>query len=50
MRLHVGHKMTASVDAGIVRCVDSGVRSCRFGSRSHGFECCAKMARDRKIT
>ena len=42
--------MIVSVDAEMVRCVDSGVQSGRFGNRSYGFEYCAKMARDGKIT
>lgn len=43
------HKIAISVDVEIVQWVDSEVQRDRFRNRSHGFEYCAKIVRDREI-
>lgn len=39
------HKITISIDAEVMRWVDSEVEKDRFRNRSHGFEYCVKMVR-----
>lgn len=43
------HKIAISVDADVMRWVDSGVEKDRFRNRSHGFEYCVKIVRGREI-
>ena len=43
------HKITMSIEAEIVKWVDSQCDIGRFRNRSHGFEYCARAIRDGKI-
>ena len=43
------HKITMSIEAEIVKWVDSQCDTGRFRNRSHGFEYCARAIRDGKI-
>ena len=45
----VKHKIAMTIEAEIVRWVDSEARKGRFRNRSHGFEYCARIVRDREI-
>ena len=44
------HKITMSLEADIIKWVDSQCKTGRFRNRSHGFEQCAKIIKDRKIS
>lgn len=43
------HKIAMTIEAEIVRWVDSEAKKGRFRNRSHGFEYCARVVRDREI-
>jgi len=44
------HKITLTVESDIVNWIDSESKTGRFRNRSHGFEQCARLIKDRKIT
>ena len=43
------HKITMSIEASVIRWVDSQIKTGRFRNRSHGFELCARIVWDRRI-
>ncbi len=43
------HKTAISVDADILKWIDKEVKTGRFRNKSHGFEQCVRVIRDRKI-
>ena len=44
------HKITMSIEADIIKWIDSETKTGRFRNISHGFEQCARLVRDRKIS
>lgn len=42
-------KITMSLEVEIIQWVEEQVKSGRFRNRSHGFEHCARLTRDRQI-
>lgn len=44
------HKITMSLDVEIIKWIDSETKTGRFRNRSHGFEQCARLVKDRKIS
>ena len=44
------HKITMSLEAEIINWIDSETKTGRFRNRSHGFEQCARLVKDRKIS
>lgn len=47
--MHVKHKITVSIESDIVRWVDAESQTGRFRNRSHGFEYCARIVKERDI-
>ena len=45
----IKHRITTTVDAEIVRWIDSEAERGRFRNRSHGFEYCARIVKDRDL-
>ena len=44
------HKITMSIEADVIAWVDSQIETGRFRNRSHRFELCSRIVRDRKIS
>jgi len=42
------HKITVTVEADVIRWIESEAEKGRFRNRSHGFEYCARLTRDRE--
>ena len=42
------HKISLTVDTEMIKYIDSLVKTARFRNRSHGFEYCVKIVKDRK--
>ena len=43
------HKITMSIEVDVIQWIDSQIKTGRFRNRSHGFELCARIVRDRRI-
>ncbi|MCH7648414.1 MAG: hypothetical protein IIA83_07400 [Thaumarchaeota archaeon] len=43
------HKITMSLEVDIIKWIDAQTETGRFRNRSHGFEQCARIIKDRKI-
>ena len=44
------HKIAMSIEADVIKWVESQIRTGRFRNRSHGFEQCARLVRDMDIS
>lgn len=45
----VKHKISTSIDADTIRWIDAEAERGRFSNRSHGFEYCARIVKDRDL-
>ncbi len=45
----VKHRITTTIDAEMVQWIDSEAKRWRFRNRSHGFEYCIRIVKDRDL-
>ena len=44
------YKIAVSIEADIIRWIETQIEAGRFRNRSHGFELCARLVRDQRVS